>query len=276
MTEKQNRTRLYRIGDYARFMGVSTDLLKHYEKCGLLKSVVADNGYRYYPFQASVSLLECMRLQSYGLSLREVHELLHNATFDTVQRTLDQRTAEIEKQLRFQQLLIDEHRQISSWMSMMQDCCLRVAVKEVEPVLFLPQSQLRDFITDKRISELLPTWIDAMPLVKSCCFSSNGPDSPQRSWGLAIRESAAKALQLPVNDVVKHIAGGRYIHVHFRHTQTPQEPLPLDAVRQAFAAHGVPPESPVLHFALMSLCPDDQRSTCGWFCAPLNSASGTA
>ncbi len=263
------RKRLYRIGDYARYMGVSTDLLKHYEKCGLLKSVVAENGYRYYPFQESIALLECMRLQSYGLSLREVGETLHESSFEQVQQTLDEKTAEMEKRLRFQQMLIEEHRRISDWMNMMKDATIRTVIKDAEPVLFLPHSCKRDFIADKRISAILPAWIDAMPLVKSCCLSHGGPYAEDRYWGLVVSKSHADALNLPTNDAVQLIPGGRYLHVHIRHIQTLQESLPLQQVQEIFHAHGVSDESTVLYSALMRLGKSPTRSACGWFCAPL-------
>lgn len=43
--------RRYRIGDYAHYMGVGRDFLKHYEKCGLLSADHHDNGYRHFGFE---------------------------------------------------------------------------------------------------------------------------------------------------------------------------------------------------------------------------------
>ena len=57
-------TRHYRIGDYAHKMGVTPDLLKHYERMGLIHADTTDSGYRYYPFHESMALLECMGLRN--------------------------------------------------------------------------------------------------------------------------------------------------------------------------------------------------------------------
>lgn len=265
----KSEQRLYRIGDYARFMGVSADLLKHYEKCGLIKSVTAENGYRYYPFQASVPLLECMRLQQYGFSLREARHLMQDATFEEAQAMLARRTEDMQRQIAFQQMVIDEHGRISQWMEMMKDRHTHIIIKDVEPVLFLPQSRHRDFIADERITKLLPAWVDAMPLVKSCCLTPYKGTFEDRSWGLSVTQSHADQLQLPVNDVVQRIPGGRYVHVHFRHTMTQASAPLFDQIRQLLQPYDIHPDSSMLHFALMNLGGDTSRTACGWVCAPL-------
>lgn len=40
----------YRIGDFAKYLGVTSDFLKHYEEAGLIDVVQRASGYRYYPF----------------------------------------------------------------------------------------------------------------------------------------------------------------------------------------------------------------------------------
>ena len=66
----------YRIGDVAKYLGVTPDFLKHYEELGLIHSVRRENGYRYYPFHETMFLIECIRLRNYGMTLREIREIL--------------------------------------------------------------------------------------------------------------------------------------------------------------------------------------------------------
>ena len=37
----------YRIGDFAKYLGVTPDLLKHYEDMGIIHSSRSESGYRY-------------------------------------------------------------------------------------------------------------------------------------------------------------------------------------------------------------------------------------
>lgn len=265
------KTVLYRIGDYARFMGVSTDFLKHYEKLGLIRSEPAENGYRYYSFQQSAALLECMRLQNYGLSLREMHTALYESSFGDIKSLLDTRIDDMEKQLHFQQLVIDEHRRISQWMEMMKDQETRIVIKESEPIYFLPQSRQRDFIQDERITALLPAWVDAMPMVKSCRLIPDESSGQLPSWGLAVTQSQLEALQLPLNDVVQRIEGGPFIHAHFRHCTVDDIPQNGSApeLAEVIRSHNLRPGCSILLFAMMRMELEHDRTICGWLCAPL-------
>ena len=50
----------YRIGDYAKYLGVSSDFLKHYEEQGLITPSRSGSGYRYYSFTTTMRLIECV------------------------------------------------------------------------------------------------------------------------------------------------------------------------------------------------------------------------
>ena len=72
----------YRIGEFAKNLGVTPDLLKHYEAIGLIQSEADENGYRYFPFHASSLLLACMGLKNFGLSLKNIRSLLQNQSVE--------------------------------------------------------------------------------------------------------------------------------------------------------------------------------------------------
>lgn len=56
----------YRIAEFAEYMGVTPDFLKHYEECGLLDVHHRENGYRYFNFDQCSRILEYMRLRNYN------------------------------------------------------------------------------------------------------------------------------------------------------------------------------------------------------------------
>ena len=75
---EQPEKKMYRIGPYAYYLGVTPDLLKHYEQFQLVESVPSESGYRYYPFSQSPGLLCAMTLRGYGIPLKEIDVLLHD------------------------------------------------------------------------------------------------------------------------------------------------------------------------------------------------------
>lgn len=66
-----------RSGQLARMTGVSTDLLRHYERIGVLPMAVrAANGYRLYPPQSADRVRTVRRSIALGFSLAELSRIL--------------------------------------------------------------------------------------------------------------------------------------------------------------------------------------------------------
>ena len=54
----------YRIGDFARELGVTPDFLKYCEKNGFLQPEIEENGYRYFDFRQSALAIEYLKMKS--------------------------------------------------------------------------------------------------------------------------------------------------------------------------------------------------------------------
>ena len=67
----------YRIGEFAKKLCVSQDLLKHYDKYEILNSrKKGPGGYRYYDFRQSPRILFSKQLQNWGFSLKEISRIM--------------------------------------------------------------------------------------------------------------------------------------------------------------------------------------------------------
>ena len=65
--------RLLRSGQLAKMAGVSTDLLRHYERIGVLPAAIrAPNGYRLYPPQSAKRVCAVRSSLALGFSLAEL------------------------------------------------------------------------------------------------------------------------------------------------------------------------------------------------------------
>lgn len=218
-SEKNNS---YRIGQFAKKMGVTPDFLKFYEQQGILHPRTAENGYRYYGFEQSGTILECMRLKNYGFSVREIDELL-SSDLDTVQEKTDLLIQRLEEKILFQQRIVSEHRKLSQLLERMGQNRSSWSVEWGEEMLFLPHSNRKTFLENPEIYEILKSWISLMPLVKSamelpqCCLS---PDTPPQAWdyhwGLIISKAQAQEIGLPVNPAVKTLPRRRLFQFYFK------------------------------------------------------------
>ena len=267
------KTRHYRIGTYAQNMGVTPDLLKHYEKMGLLHAQTSENGYRYYPFSESVPLLECFSLRNYEMPLQQMHDLLYQGTLEDLHEALGERAQAIRRRMLRDQTLLFEYQAFDRWMKSMEGRTLYMLLEEKEDVYFLPHSRGRDFLEDSRIRDLLPRWIEWMPAVKSCrkiAYRENEDCLADSYWGLAVPVPAAEECGIPVNDIVERLPGGRQLICHYRMDFNRQNRNDVwFRVQAELAKASVRPSGPIRQTVLASLFSTDSRITCGYYAVPM-------
>ena len=216
----------YRIGDYAKYLGVTPDFLKHYEQFRIVSSEQKDNGYRYYPFGQSYKILESMRLRGYGLPLRDIDAALIDEDAETVMDRLDRRVDDIEKHILLEQAVVHEHRSLQAWFKQMEGKEEDWNVSMSEEMLFLPHTSRRNFLKDPRIYEILGDWLALMPMVRSsmCVPNPQEEAGPLRdyAWGLLVPAETAQAFSLPVNDAVRRLPPRKTFFYHFNGKAWPQ------------------------------------------------------
>ena len=72
----------YRIGDFARELGVTPDFLKYCEKNGFLQPEIEENGYRYFDFRQSALAIEYLKMKNQGCTARQIKEALYASSFE--------------------------------------------------------------------------------------------------------------------------------------------------------------------------------------------------
>ena len=156
----------YRIGHFARHLGVSQSFLKHYEDAGLLEATQRENGYRFYEFPQAARLLEYMRLHSYGVPIKQMKDAV-SVTADEAFDNIDHHADELRKTAERLLAIVDKQDRIQTWLEAIQGKHTRWEVKPIEPIYFLPHTSGQDFLEDHRIYENLHDWCEEMPVTKS-------------------------------------------------------------------------------------------------------------
>ncbi|MFU0841773.1 MAG: hypothetical protein ACFWTZ_04075 [Burkholderia sp.] len=216
MSEKHTR-RQYRIGDFAKFMGVTPDFLKHYEDFGLLSVQHRSGGYRWYGFEQAALIMEYLRLRNYGVIVRDMAPMLA-AGEEEAFAALDRKASELERRIARETAVLEEHRRIMEWHRERHGKSSDWEVKEVEPLCFLPHSNQCEFLRDERVYGLLREWVEWFPVVKTgigIFAPERGEKEPVIQLGLIVAERQAKRLGIPLNEAVRHMPGGKAFVYHF-------------------------------------------------------------
>lgn len=99
---------MFKIGEFSKLGQVSTRMLRHYDKLGLLKPSHTDRftGYRYYTIDQLLTLHRILALKDLGLSLQQIESLLQadDVPLAQMQGMLRLKQAEIRQQLAEEQM----------------------------------------------------------------------------------------------------------------------------------------------------------------------------
>ena len=263
----------YRIGEYARRMGVTPDFLKYYEQLGLVHSKIKENGYHYYAFNESYKILECMRLKSYGFSVREM-EALFGQEMNAVQEKMEEQIRQLEERVAFQQRLIAEHRRLSQFRERLGERKSDWSIEWGEDMLFLPHSDGRNFLNDPAIYEILKDWIAQMPMVKSCMEIPEpwknvpfSPDTRRFRWGMVVNRCVAEEIGLPVNAVVKQLPRRKLFQFYF--SDTKERGIPLGEVCEKMGELGLSPKGNAYMTVFMNANIQNQPQRFGVLSVPI-------
>ena len=111
--------KLFTVSDFAKFSRTTRDTLHHYDKIGLLSTVMrGENNYRYYS-SVQLGLVNVIRtLQELGLSLTEIKALKNERTPENTEELLTNQLGEIDSKIndwvRARKLLFTLQRTIQS------------------------------------------------------------------------------------------------------------------------------------------------------------------
>ena len=205
----------YRIGDFAKYLGVTPDFLKHYEELGLIHSFRSESGYRYYPFYETMFLIECIRLRNFGMTLREIRDILKQHTIESeqVNQRLSENMSHLRQEILLDEAVIEEYESFLEWKAPLESLPFDWEIRRSLPARFLPHTDGYVFLQDPRIYELLSTWMSYIPVVKSCMKVN---EDGQSVWGFSVEERWIQKLGLPVNDVVESLPSRKLFYYKFR------------------------------------------------------------
>lgn len=104
---------MYTIGEFSKIGKVSTKMLRHYNKIGLLlpKKINPENGYRYYTHEQVKDIIIINKLKGYKFSLKEIKKLLSKGDNDTLQHAMKQKLEDIQNELQQHQILVKQMKE---------------------------------------------------------------------------------------------------------------------------------------------------------------------
>ena len=234
----------YKIGDVAKILGISPDLLRYYQKKGVVKPTTGENNnYRYYDAWDINFLIDCLWFKNFGFGIEQTAKLVSDSSYEEVLSDMETRRAEIQASIRHEQMLLERAEQYFSAMgrvrTMMGRCDL---VYSPEFYRYLNRFN-HDYENIDGLQELSQEWLQYMPFV-SRCFEITQADLEQKTdnyaWGFAMGMDFVEKLRVPLEPPVAHLPSQPSVHALFTSSgKTDFSPKHLQFVLDYVAEHGL-------------------------------------
>ena len=210
----------HKIAKIAELLGVTTHMLRYYEKRGIIRPEIdPENGYRYYSVIDTRRFNLCRVYTSFGFSLDESKQMLEHLEPQDVTPLFDARIADVKKNIYIQQKkieVLEERKRVLLDLDQYVNSIRRIH----RPAFYrLPFSQ-KEVPEKKSVIKIRDTWLDYIPLVNwsSCVpyevMQNPGGDLYYR-YGLDVPVDVADYLGLYHDFPVELVPEADYISTIF-------------------------------------------------------------
>ena len=175
----------YKIGDVSKILQISPELIRYYEKIGIISPKRdPENGYRYYTLSDVNRLFDGRWLHAYGFPLEQLSKTLYDIDRPDFETDLAERETEIEKNIRYYTDLLESMRTFRKKVSLLSsDICFEECIGP--EIFFIPYKVNDEYIIAKDDIAELKRWAAMIPFV-NLSFQLVPPAGENR--GLELKE----------------------------------------------------------------------------------------
>lgn len=213
------------ISETAALLGVTTHMLRHYEKEGIIEPEVnPDNGYRYYTvldtrrFNLSRILVSC------GFSLEQCAALMGGAPVEEIEKACLEKEAELDFEIRRIQYAIRTLQRYRETLPLFDRDVGRIQVEHLPDMWRVDFSHIEKGMEDEALQEEKRRWLSCLPAVRWVSripfdvmkqFSSG---LIEYDFGMMCYAESARDMGLQKTRFVEQVPGGDYVTMLHRKT----------------------------------------------------------
>lgn len=213
----------YKIGDVAKILGISPDLLRYYEKKGVVMPMKGKhNDYRYYDFWDINFLLDCLWFKNFGFSIDQIADMVKISSADHLDSLFVDKEDELHATIARCELLLrrsEEYRQDLKKSHELLGVC--EITDSPEYVRYLNR-YTDNYDNSPALQKLSHDWLGFMPCTHRCfeiaqeeLMDEGGKDY---AWGLSLGMEYVKLLNVSTAPPVVHIPSHRSLRSVFKNS----------------------------------------------------------
>lgn len=211
----------YKIGDVARILGISSDLLRYYEKKGIVHPVKdPHNDYRYYEAWDINFLMDCIWYKSFHFGLDQVAEIITDSTAEEVADVLDRKVIELRAQIRRNELLVRRAREHQADLLRLKNQLGQCILRESPEIVRYINRYNYKYDNSESLHAVSQEWLEYMPFTHRC-FEMPVEDICDKrgegrfSWGFSLTPDYVRELGVKMRPPVVHLKSQPCIYTVF-------------------------------------------------------------
>ena len=211
----------YKIGDMAKILGISPDLLRYYEKKGVVSPVKdRNNDYRYYDTRDTNFLVDCLFYKNFGFSIEETSELVRSCSIDEISGRFLENETQLEESIRRQQLLLRRSQEYRRSIARISDHLGRCSFDRRPACIYYINRRNQEFDTAPDLGRVTRQWLKYLPFSRRSFIvpmeALLSPDSREEfQWGFSLSQEYAGLLGASAQPPVVALSDTRCVYTVF-------------------------------------------------------------
>lgn len=210
----------YKIGDVAHILGISTDLLRYYEKKGVVTpSKDKQNDYRYYDAWDINFLIDCLWYKNFGFGIPQIAYMVSDCYYGDLISVLEEKQAELTDSIHRQELLLRRIRQHCDQVTRIKDMIGKCDISPSPEVICFLNRYDTDFDNSSEMQKLAKQWLRYMPFLQRYFEIPLDPASVGGhlyAWGFSLSQEYVEEFSVPVRPPVMYRPATECIHSAFK------------------------------------------------------------
>ena len=209
----------YKIGEVARILGISADLLRYYEEKGVVspeKDPV--NNYRYYDTWDINYLIDCLWYKNFGFGIEQVARMVTECTYDTLLDTLDEKSRQIREAILHQERLLQRIQKFKERLEVTKSYVGKYEVRECRPFYYYINRHNSEYDNRTSTLDISHRWLKYMPFTRryfEIPENAMKGGSDDYEWGFSVIKQYVDELDIDVSPPVREMPPSLCVHSAF-------------------------------------------------------------
>ncbi len=235
----------YKIGDISKVLGISPDLVRYYEKKGVVTPTKnKHNDYRYYETRDANFLIDCLFYKNFGFSIEETSDLVRNCSMEEISHRFGSNERQLEAAIRHNQLLLRRSQEYRNAVARIPEHLHQCTFSNRPACIYYINRHNQNFNTEPSMNRVTQQWLKYLPFSKRSfivpkeeLLHPTQEDSFQ--WGFSLSEEYAAILGASAEPPVLRIPALRCVYTIFSSPESSFSPRYLDYAMDFIRAQGL-------------------------------------